>query len=122
MTNPLRSKQIDFVGRRSLLRPDSRRADRRQLVGLAPTESGRVIPTGAHVVETANGGQRSLGYVTSSYMSPALGRAFALALVEAGRSRMEAGETVSVFAMGRISTARVVSPVFYDPEGQRLHG
>jgi sarcosine oxidase subunit alpha len=122
VTGPLRSKQIDFVGRRSLLRPDSRRPDRRQLVGLAPAESGRVIPTGAHVIETANGGQRSLGYVTSSYMSPVLGRAFALALVEAGRSRMESGEIVSVFAMDRTARAKVVSPVFYDPQGERLHG
>ena len=55
-------------------------------------------------------------------MSPTLGRAVALALVEAGRARMDAGETVSVFALGRTSTAKVVSPVFYDPQGARLHG
>jgi len=120
MTGPLRTKQVDFVGRRSLMRPDSRRPDRRQLVGLEPLSPRGVLPTGAHVFETAGDGRRSLGYVTSSYRSPTLGRPFALALVEAGRRRMETGETVGVFSLGRAFTAKVVSPVFYDPKGERL--
>jgi sarcosine oxidase subunit alpha len=122
VTGPLRTKQIDFVGRRSLLRPDSRRPDRRQFVGLQSTSANRVLPTGAHVFETTGKGRRSLGYVTSSYLSPTLGRAIALAMVEAGRPRLQNGETVSVFSLGRTFTAKVVSPVFYDPKGERLHG
>lgn len=122
MTGPLRTKQIDFVGRRSLMRPDSRRPDRRQFVGLEPTLSDRVLPTGAHVFETTDKGRRSLGYVTSSYLSSTLGRAIALAMVEGGRTRLQNGETVSVFSLGRTFTAKVVSPVFYDPKGERLHG
>ena len=122
MTGPLHAKQIDFVGRRSLMRPDSRRPDRRQLVGLAPTSPASVLPTGAHVFATTGTSRRSLGYVTSSYMSPTLGRSIALAMVEAGRVRVQAGETVSVFSLGRVFAAKVVSPVFYDPKGERLHG
>jgi sarcosine oxidase subunit alpha len=122
MTGPLRTKQIDFVGRRSLLRPDSQRADRRQFVGLEPMSPAVVLPTGAHVCTTTAAGRRSLGYVTSSYFSPGLGRPIALAMVEAGRARMKAGETVDVFSLGKAFTAKVVSPVFYDPKGERLHG
>jgi sarcosine oxidase subunit alpha len=122
MTGPLRTKQIDFVGRRSLMRPDSRRPDRRQLVGLESASPDAVLPTGAHVCETAGRGRRSLGYVTSSYLSPTLGRPFALAMVEAGRRRAEAGEAVTVFSLGQTFAAKVVSPVFYDPKGERLHG
>jgi sarcosine oxidase subunit alpha len=120
MTGPLRTKAVDFVGRRSLLRPDSRRPDRRQLVGLEPVPPDAVLPTGAHACETTGRGRRSLGYVTSSYLSPTLGRPFALAMVEAGRRRVEAGETVAVFSVGQTVAAKVVSPVFYDPKGERL--
>jgi hypothetical protein len=35
---------------------------------------------------------------------------------------MEAGETVGVFSLGQTFTTKVVSPVFYDPKGERLHG
>jgi sarcosine oxidase subunit alpha len=122
VTGPLRTKQIDFVGRRSLMRPDSQRADRRQFVGLEPMPPSLVVPTGAHVCEATGAGRRSLGYVTSSYMSPTLGRAIALAMVEGGRARLKAGETVDVFSLGHTTAARVVSPVFYDPKGERLHG
>jgi sarcosine oxidase subunit alpha len=122
VTAPLRTKQVDFVGRRSLLRPDSRRADRRQLVGLEPELPGVALPTGAHVVAPADRVGRSLGYVTSSYMSPTLGRSFALGLVEGGRARVAAGESVGIFSFGRVYGAKLVAPTFYDPKGERLHG
>jgi sarcosine oxidase subunit alpha len=41
----------DFIGRRSLSRPDSRRADRKQLVGLRTADPQRVLPEGAQIVE-----------------------------------------------------------------------
>jgi sarcosine oxidase subunit alpha len=55
-------------------------------------------------------------------MSPTLGRPIALAMIEAGRARMAAGETVGVFSLGQTFAAAVVSPLFYDPKGERLHG
>ena len=57
-----------------------------------------------------------LGHVTSSYDSVALGRPFALALVESGRDRI--GETV--YADG--IAAQIVDSVLYDPEGARRDG
>ena len=60
------------------------------------------------------------GHVTSSYDSAALGRPFALALLRRGRERH--GETVHVPLIDRTVTARVVDPVFYDPEGTRRDG
>lgn len=134
MGTPARRKQVDFVGRRSLLRPDSQRADRRQLVGLVCIDPHRVLANGAHVVvrsntvpsadagEPAGSGWRSLGYVTSSFASPTLGHGIALALVERGRERVASGERVRVFHLGETVEARVVAPAFYDPEGGRLHG
>ena len=63
--------------------------------------------------------RRSLGYVTSSYMSPTLGRPVALGLVETGFSRM--GEAVGVYHLGAERRAAIAPAVAFDPEGKRLH-
>ncbi len=113
MLGPLQSKTLEYVGRRSLFRSDSKREDRRQFVGLMTADPSEVIPTGAHAIEdlgSGSSGPRSLGYVTSSYMSPTLGRSIALGLIERGRERQAAGETVAIYAMGRSLAAKIVAP------------
>jgi sarcosine oxidase subunit alpha len=111
----------DFVGKRSLVRPDMVVADRRQLVGLLTRDPKYVPEEGAQVVGSANPvtGEAALGHVTSAYESPALGRSIALALVAGGRARM--GETLYLpMAEGSVEV-KVVEPVFYDPKGDRLN-
>ena len=77
---------------------------------------------GAQVTESANPpiGSSALGHVTSSYMSPALSRPIALALVAAGRSRM--GSKLNVPMPGGAVSVTVVGTVFYDKAGARLNG
>jgi sarcosine oxidase subunit alpha len=112
------AKQKDFIGRRSLARPDTRRADRKQLVGLLPADPRQVLPEGAQLTELdmalphGHGSKPvpMVGHVTSSYMSPNLGRSFALALVRSGRSRF--GAELYVPLEGRAAKVRVVEPVF----------
>ncbi|MFO6448312.1 2Fe-2S iron-sulfur cluster-binding protein [Erythrobacter sp. NE805] len=117
---PVKSKASDFVGRRSCLRPDGQRADRRQFVGLESCD-GRVLPVGAHIVAAdAAPPAASQGWVTSSIASPTLGRPHALAMIEAGTARM--GEAVTVWDEGTRYPARIVAPCAYDPEGARMHG
>ncbi len=59
-----------------------------------------------------------IGHVTSSYYSACLGRSIAMALVKGGLNRM--GETVHLpLADGRVVSAEITRPVFYDPEGAR---
>jgi sarcosine oxidase subunit alpha len=89
------------------------------LVGLSVAPGEAPLPTGAHVTVGSGRARRSQGYVTSSYMSPTVGRPVALGLVEVGQSRM--GETVSVTHLGAERRATIVSPVALDPEGKRLH-
>ena len=105
-------KKRDFVGLRSFTRADTARPDRKQLVGLLPAER---LAEGAQLV-AAPGETRMLGHVTSSYLSAALGRPFALALLERGRERI--GETVYVEGVA----ADVVDSVLYDREGARRDG
>jgi sarcosine oxidase subunit alpha len=113
----------DFVGRRSFSRRDTARADRRQLVSLLPVDPDALIPEGAQLVADPGAGPPvpMVGHVTSSYRSAALGRTFALALVESGRSRV--GEVVyaPLLAGGAIAAA-IAEPVLYDPEGARRDG
>ncbi|HET8880621.1 MAG TPA: glycine cleavage T C-terminal barrel domain-containing protein, partial [Solimonas sp.] len=113
-------KAEDFIGRRSTMTPEGRRADRRQLVGLAPVDGRTLLAVGGHIVDAGfrSGTARTQGWVTSSFASPTLGRPVALALVERGRAR--SGERVQVYDGGRLVPATIVSMSAYDPEGERL--
>ncbi|MBV9695927.1 MAG: sarcosine oxidase subunit alpha family protein, partial [Gammaproteobacteria bacterium] len=115
----LERKGGDFVGRRSLLRPAASDPDRLQLVGLLSLEPRQVLPVGAHIAPRPPPAAYE-GHVTSSYMSPELGRAVALAMLKAGTRRR--GERVTAYHLGRPFAAEVVAPPFIDREGARLHG
>jgi sarcosine oxidase subunit alpha len=111
-------KKPDFVGRRSLQRSDTARADRKQLVGLLPVDPLELLPEGAQLV--SDGDAVAQGHVTSSYYSPALGRTFALAMLRSGRSRH--GSVVYAPLVDRTIAATVTDSVLYDPAGTRRDG
>ena len=113
-------KKVDFIGRRSLFRSDTARSGRKRLVGLLTLDPNEVLPEGAHIVAEVKDKppMPMLGHVTSSYMSPNVGRSIALALVRDGRNRM--GEQVALKLIdGRVVRATVTEPVFYDKDGAR---
>ena len=120
------SKKKDFLGRRSLARGDGQRDDRKQLVGLLPLDPGDVLPEGGQITAVKNirlpvtEPAPMIGHVTSSYHSVTMGCAFALALVKGGRARH--GDTVYVPLADKTVAATVTAPVFYDPDGEKLHG
>ncbi|AWN52612.1 sarcosine oxidase subunit alpha family protein [Methylobacterium sp. 17Sr1-1] len=111
----------DFVGKRSLARPDVVASGRKQLVGLVTDDSRLVLDEGAQLV--ADPGQsipmRMLGHVTSSYASPTCGRSIALALVADGRARL--GGHLHATTPEGFARVTVVDPVFLDPTGERIH-
>jgi len=111
----------DFVGKRSLERPAMISPERRQLVGLLSTDPQAVLEEGAQVMAQAGARApaRALGHVTSSYRSSVLGRSIAMGLVAGGRARI--GETLFVSVPAGDIPVQVASPVFYDPDGRRLH-
>jgi len=119
----------DFIGKRSLARADTRREDRKQLVGLLPEDPSLVPPEGIQLVDPAQAQAIAArrfpvpmaGHVTSSYHSPALRRSFALALVRGGRARI--GETLlAPLLSGGLARVTIAKPVFYDPEDVRRDG
>jgi sarcosine oxidase subunit alpha len=113
------AKGKDFIGRRSLFRSDTAREDRKQLVGLLTEPPRETLPEGGQIVADGSPpGAGMEGHVTSSYFSACLERSIGLALVRGGRKRM--GEIVQVpLADGRALKARIVAPVFVDPDGER---
>ena len=117
----LLSRDKDYLGKRSLDRPDCRRPDRKQLVGLLCEEGTEALPEGTQLVEQPGGEPpiRKIGHVTSSYNSVCLGYPIALALVSSGRAR-KGGVIHAALREGRHVRIRIVSPVFHDPKGERL--
>jgi sarcosine oxidase subunit alpha len=113
------SKKKPFIGQRSHSRSDTARPDRRHLVGLLPVDRDELLPEGAQLVldSHATVPANMVGHVTSSYRSAALGRAFALALLQSGRERI--GGTVYAPLNGHTVAATVTEPIFYDKENVR---
>jgi len=112
----------DFVGKRALTRPAMMRPDRKQLVGLKTSDPHRVLEEGAQLLKDrpTEAPAQPLGHVTSAYHSATLGRSIALALLSGGRART--GETLYVPLKEGTEAVEVCAPVFYDPQGKRLHG
>ncbi len=113
-------KKDDYLGKRAQERAEMTRKTRWRLVGLETVDSG-VLPEGAYALGEGvneNGQRRMVGRVTSTYFSPTLGRGIAMGLIEHGPDRI--GEVIS-FAGGEGGEmkATIVSPVFYDPDGEK---
>ena len=118
----LLSRDKDFIGKRSLVRSDCIRNDRKQFVGLLSLDNESVIPEGAQLVDDPDKPVPvpMCGHVTSSYASATLGYPIALGLVAGGHSRKD--ETIYALPEdGRRIPVKITSPVFYDPQGERQH-
>jgi len=112
-------KKADYLGKRGQERTFLASPDRWKLVGFE-TLDGSVIEDGAYIPDagqSAFGGRATQGRVTSTYRSPTLGKGIAMGLLRHGPARM--GEVVEFTAASGTVKARVVSPVFYDPEGEK---
>jgi sarcosine oxidase subunit alpha len=118
------SSKKDFIGKVLAQREGLTQDVRKQLVGLVPVDGESSLPNGAQIVESDAGAPpvRMLGHVSSNGYSPSLKTPIALALLEGGLKRE--GDTVVVAypLKDKSVPAKVVNPVFLDPEGSRLHG
>ena len=81
-------KKYDFIGKRALVRSDTIKEDRKQLVGILTTDPSIVLEEGSQLVEVETSlPMPMVGQITSSYYSPNLGRSIALALVKNGMKK-----------------------------------
>jgi len=116
---PRTKRQTDYVGRRSLFTEVAQAPNRLQLVGLAVPDGEPPLAPGAHGILQDGLKLRSQGFVTSSYLSPVLGRPIALALIERGAARH--GETIDMQHLGQKRHATITAPCVFDPSGARFN-
>ena len=110
-------KQGDFIGKRALSLPYNASRGREELVGLRPIKGtirigGRILADGYSQIPCP-----TVGNVTSACDSPWAGN-IGMALIENGSNRT--GDTVLIYAEGEVCEAEICSPVFLDPENERL--
>jgi sarcosine oxidase subunit alpha len=110
--------KADFLGQPELAWVAERGGPASQLVGLQPVDGGIVPPEGCQIVE----GRAIVGRITSSRMSPTLGRSICLGYVAARLA--SAGTVVSVRLPTGVETGVTVMAdlAHFDPEGRRLRG
>ncbi len=117
------STKKDFVGKAAASRPGLLE-DREELVGLKPVGTSKALSAGAHLYPegAAATSENGAGYITSNCYSPTLRSPLGLAFLRNGRARI--GETIdAVDGLRRTrTTCEVTSPVFFDPEGERMRG
>ncbi len=116
------SQTKDSIGtvlsrREGLNAPDALRQ-----VGLRPLDPKDKVPAGAHLMAATGpvDAAHDQGYVTSACYSPTLGHHIALAFLKNGAERL--GETLRLVSplTGVETHVEVVSPHFFDPQGDRL--
>ncbi|GAA0787584.1 sarcosine oxidase subunit alpha family protein [Roseibium denhamense] len=99
-------------------------ADGWRLIGLEAVEADVDLPAGGHLFERGKPQQASNdeGWITSAAYSPHLEKSIALGYLLKGDQRF--GEEIEIAnpVQGAILKAKVVSPHFIDPEGERLRG
>ncbi len=118
------SKKKDFIGRAMAERPALLDSGRPTLVGLRPVNPAQQLTGGSHLLPRGAPAiaSQDQGHVTSVAFSPELNQWIGLGLLAQGTTRE--GEIVTAVSPVRGTSIDVVvsSPVFVDPEGDKLRG
>jgi heterotetrameric sarcosine oxidase alpha subunit len=118
------SARKDYIGRVMAQRPALLAPDRPALVGFRPVDRSARLRAGAHfiAVGAAATAENDEGYMTSVAFSPMLGHWIGLGVLARGRQRIgQRVRAVDPVRNGDVE-AEICNPVFFDPEGTRLHG
>jgi len=106
----------DFVGRPELVWQQQRGPTMR-LVGLQPVDVDIVPPEASQIVGDDT---QIIGRVTSSRMSPTLGRSVCLASITFGAARAGSRVTIVLDDARRVEATVMPDLAHVDPEGRRL--
>lgn len=118
------SKKKDCIGKVLSQRPGLADPERPALVGFKPVNSRATLTAGAHFLPVGmpQDAIHDEGYMTSVAYSPSLQTSIGLGLIKNGFARF--GERVMATDLVRdnIVEVEIVSPHFFDPDGERLRG
>ena len=98
--------------------------DGHDLVGLVPVDRTAPLVAGAHLLSASDPRDMAhdQGWTSSACHSPMLGHSIALGFLRGGRGRMGERLIAANPLEGRDVEVEVVSPHFFDPDGDRLRG
>lgn len=115
------SKKKPFIGRTLMQREGMLDNRRPQLVGLEIAGENRKLRAGAILCEQGQHNGHGVGFVSSVAYSPEFAKNIGLGFVSGGLLRR--GDVIdAVFPVrGEVSSVRIVSPHFVDPDGERLN-
>ncbi|MGB9365840.1 MAG: sarcosine oxidase subunit alpha family protein [Xanthobacteraceae bacterium] len=118
------SAKKDCIGRVMAQRPALLAEDRPALAGFRPVDRKARLRAGAHLIPVGAAAtiENDQGHMTSVAFSPMLGHWIGLGVIARGPQRI--GERVCAYDPVRNGDVEVeiCNPVFFDPEGARLHG
>ena len=118
------SAKKDCIGKDAAQRPGLKEEDREQLVAIKPTQASGQLIAGARMFDLGAEAVRvnDQGYVTSMCYSPTLGHDLALAFVRRGPARV--GDRMQLVDHLRDvrTEVEILSPVVFDPKGERARG
>ncbi|MBB4065439.1 sarcosine oxidase subunit alpha family protein [Gellertiella hungarica] len=118
------SKKKDSIGMVLSQREGMNDPDGYRLVGVKPVDPTATLTAGSHFLEIgaapviANDG----GWLTSKVHSPHLGCDIALGYLKAGDQKIGRRMRAVNLLAGTETEVEIVSPHFFDPEGERLRG
>ena len=119
----LLSPRKDYIGGVLSERPGLMDPARPALVGIRAVDAGDRLRAGGHFL--APGAEKilanDLGHLTSAAFSPGLERWIGLGLLSGGAGRIGTRLRLVDPLRGDDLAVEVVSPVFHDPDGSRLH-
>ena len=116
------SRKKDAIGVVLSQREGMVRADGLRIVGVKPVDPAQALTAGSHFLALGAPATAAEdgGWLTSVVHSPHLGHAIALGYLKNGAARLgERLRTVNLLA-GTEVEVEIVSPHFFDPEGERL--
>ncbi|MBY0613501.1 MAG: sarcosine oxidase subunit alpha family protein [Beijerinckiaceae bacterium] len=118
------SSKKDYIGRLMATRPALVEAERPTLAGFRPVDASQRLRAGAHFLGLGQPAsiENDEGHMTSTAYSPHLRSWIGLGRIRNGATRI--GERVRAYDPVRNGdvVVEICNPVFFDPEGARLHG
>lgn len=118
------SKKKDCIGNVLSERPALNRDDGLMMMGFRPVDRSQDLSAGAHFI--SKGAEAIMatdeGYMTSVAHSPTLGQSIGLGFIKRGGMRKGEVVTAADPIRNRSVDVEIVSPHFYDPEGDLLRG
>jgi len=118
------SKKKDSIGMVLSQREGMNRPEGYRLVGVKPVDPKGVLQAGSHFLEIGAAPvlESDGGWLTSKVYSPHLGCDIALGYLKAGDQKIGRRMRAVNFLTKTDTEVEIVSPHFFDPEGERLRG